>query len=255
VEGDLACGDFGRGKMADPEVIVDAALQLLGPVRPDAPAVLVTAGGTEEAIDPVRYLSNFSSGKMGVAIAEAARDAGHPVTFLHGALTTAAPLGVERIESRSTEEMLAALRKHSKSHPILVMAAAVADYRPSRPRRQKIAAGSPDQRLDLRPNPDLLASIAPTRVGKKTVGFALETEGNRKRAREKMLRKHCDLMVLNNPLRPGSEFGGDTNEVVFLYPDGREEKLPLMSKVELAREIIRRIGDLSPRPAVRRRAK
>jgi phosphopantothenoylcysteine decarboxylase/phosphopantothenate--cysteine ligase len=247
VEGDLACGEFGRGKMADPEVIVDHALRLLGPAQPDLPAVLVTAGRTEEAIDPVRFLSNHSSGRMGIAIAEAARNLGHPVTLIHGRLSVGAPLGVTRIEMPTAASMLAALRKESPRHPILIMAAAVSDYRPARVRKQKIESGADGHRLDLKPNPDLLAEIAGSRAGMITVGFALETGGSRARAREKMLRKRCDLMVMNNPQRPGSEFGSETNEVVYLYPDGRQEKRPLLPKDEVASEILQRITALRPR--------
>lgn len=247
IEGDLACGEFGRGKMAEPELIVDYALRLLGPANPDLPPVLVTAGRTEESIDPVRFVSNRSSGRMGVAIAEAARNLGHPVTLIHGHLSVPLPLGVARFEASTASEMLAGLRKHSPSHPILIMAAAVADYRASRVRAQKITSGSEELKLALKPNPDLLSEIAPTRAGKITVGFALETEGSRSRAREKMARKKCDLMVMNNPMRPGSEFGGETNEVVFLYPDGRQEKQPLLPKGEVALEIMRRVGAIRPR--------
>jgi phosphopantothenoylcysteine decarboxylase/phosphopantothenate--cysteine ligase len=152
-EGDLACGEFGRGKMAEPAVIVDAALKMLGPARPDLPRVLVTAGRTEEPIDPVRSLSNHSSGKMGVALAEAARAAGHAVTFVHGGLSVPPPLGVERIEARTAQDMLKALKRLSPEHPILIMAAAVADYRVARPQGAKIPPGRPGSRSRSRPTP------------------------------------------------------------------------------------------------------
>jgi phosphopantothenoylcysteine decarboxylase/phosphopantothenate--cysteine ligase len=246
-EGDLACGEFGRGKMAEPAAVVDAALRLLQLKSSDRPAVLVTAGRTEEEIDPVRFVSNHSSGKMGVALAEAARDAGHPVTLLHGRLDVAPPLGVETVAVRTAAEMLQACKRLSSSHPILIMAAAVADYRAEKTAPRKIEAGRAQLNLKLVPTPDLLAALAPTRVGKRTVGFALETTGGRARAREKMRRKKCDLMILNNPMRPGSAFGGDTNEVVFLYPDGREDALPVLPKIDVAREVLRRAMEIVPR--------
>jgi phosphopantothenoylcysteine decarboxylase/phosphopantothenate--cysteine ligase len=239
-EGDLACGEFGRGKMAEPARIVDEALRFMGPARPDLPRVLVTAGRTEEEVDRVRCLSNHSSGKMGVALAEAARAAGHGVTFLHGPLAVPSPLGVERVAVRTAMEMLEALKRLSPSHPVLIMAAAVGDYRIARPEPGKIASGQRGLALKLAPNPDLLSTLAPLRAGMRTVGFAVETQGDRSRAREKMLRKGCDLMVMNNPLRRGSEFGGDTNEVVLLFRDGTEEKLPLLPKEEVARRVLGR---------------
>jgi phosphopantothenoylcysteine decarboxylase/phosphopantothenate--cysteine ligase len=192
---------------------------------------------------------------MGVALAEAARAAGHPVTFLHGALAVAPPLGVERVAVGSAREMLSSLERLSASHPILIMAAAVADYRIARPERSKIPSGRRDLSLTLVPNPDLLSTIGASRAGMITVGFALETEGNRARAREKMSRKGCDMMVMNNPRKRGSEFGGDTNQVVILYADGREEELPLLPKTEVAREVMRRVMALSPRSAPAARGK
>jgi phosphopantothenoylcysteine decarboxylase / phosphopantothenate---cysteine ligase len=242
IEGDLACGEFGRGKMADPMVIVDRAIKLMGPGRPGLPPVLVTAGGTQEPLDPVRVLANRSSGKMGFAVAAEARRLGFPVTLVHGAVSAPPPLGVTRIEVSTAEEMLGVCKRLSKDHPVLVMAAAVADYRPGTVRRTKIEGGRSGMELKLTANPDLLATLAPARKGMTTVGFALETTDGRPRARAKMVRKGCDLMVLNNPLRPGSEFGSDTNEVVFLYPDGREEEFPVMEKSQIAREILYRIA-------------
>ncbi len=246
VEGDLACGEFGRGKMADPVVIVDRALQLMGPGRTDLPRVLVTAGGTQEPIDPVRVLTNRSSGRMGFAIAEEARRMGFPVTLVHGAVSVAPPLGVTRIEVATADEMLTACKRLSKDHPILVMAAAVADYRALSVQRTKIEGGKREIGLKLRANPDILATLASSRKKMRSVGFALETTEGRARARAKMVRKGCDMMVLNYPLRIGSEFGSDTSEVVFLYPDGREESFPLMTKAEVAREILRRMIPADP---------
>lgn len=237
-EGDLACGEFGKGKMAEPAIIVDAALKLLGPARADLPAVLVTAGGTQEPIDPVRILANRSSGRMGFAIADVARRLGFPVTLVHAGVTAEPPAGVERIPVGTAAEMLERLRALSPSHPILVMAAAVADYRPAEASTEKIRGGKTDWPLRLVPNPDLLEAIAPARKGLVTVGFALEPGLDRARAREKMRRKGCDLMVVNDPTRPGSAFGGETSEVVFLARDGTEETTPVLEKKAVARMLL-----------------
>lgn len=248
-EGDLACGEFGRGKMAEPRAVVDAALRMLGPGRSDLPRVLVTAGRTEEGIDPVRYLSNHSSGKMGFAIAEAARDFGYPVTLVHGAVSEPLPLGVDGVEARTALAMEKTLKRLSPSHPILIMAAAVADYRAQSQGKTKIASGKKELTLKFVPNPDILAGLAKDRRGRITVGFALETGGDLARARDKMRRKGCDLMVMNDPTRPGSAFGGDTNEVVLLHRAGKEERLPLMTKGDVAREIVLRVAGLTPAAA------
>jgi phosphopantothenoylcysteine decarboxylase/phosphopantothenate--cysteine ligase len=173
------------------------------------------------------------------------------VTLVHGRLSVAAPLGVDKVEVSSAAEMLRECKRLSAAHPILIMAAAVADYRALKVSSRKIESGRDRFSLELVPTPDLLAELAPRRAGKRTVGFALETTGSRERAREKMRRKKCDLMVMNNPMRPGSEFGGETNEVVFLYPDGREEAMPVLQKLDVAREIIRRTMEITPRPTKR----
>jgi phosphopantothenoylcysteine decarboxylase/phosphopantothenate--cysteine ligase len=142
--------------------------------------------------------------------------------------------------------MLAACKRLSARHPILIMAAAVGDYKSEKVTRSKIASGKKRLSLNLTATPDLLKTLAPLRAGMRTIGFALETTGGRARAREKMKAKKCDMIVLNNPTRKGSEFGGGTNEVVFLYPDGREEALPVLPKSDVAREIIQRALEIAP---------
>lgn len=235
--GDLACGEMGTGRMARPEEIADAALRLLAG-RARGPRILVTAGRTEEAIDPVRYISNRSSGKMGVAVAAAARDLGYQVTLLAGAVSCDLPYGVETVRAHSAEEMAAATRRLHPDHEILVMTAAVSDYRPRRVLRRKLESGQKDLSMPLAPTTDILASIRGQRDGKVTVGFALETSGDLARGHRKLAAKGCDLVAWNNPTRRGSEFGGDTNEVVLLQSDGIEARLPLMSKYEVALEIL-----------------
>lgn len=267
--GDLACGELGTGRMADPEEIVAAALRLLDGRTGPAPApeaggpdgggarrgrVLVTAGRTEEDLDPVRFLSNRSSGRMGFAVAEAARDRGWGVTLIAGPTSVPPPAGVDLVPVRSAREMAEEVRARHEAHEILVMAAAVADYRPRRAAAQKIASGSRDLRLELEPTEDILLSIRGRRPGRVTVGFALETRQELDRARRKLARKGVDFIVCNNPLRSGSEFGGETNEATLLHADGREEALPLMTKRELGGEILARAEALLGRLATARSA-
>lgn len=245
--GDLACGEVGAGRMADPLEIVGAGFRILNAQEPPGPRLLVTAGGTEEPLDPVRTLSNRSSGRMGVAIAEAGRDLGFQVTLVRGRTEVVPPAGVDVVSVGSAEEMGRAVRSLHKTHPLLVMAAAVADYRPKTAARQKIRSDRERLSLDLVQTEDILASLAGKRRGMVTVGFALETGATataRKRAREKLEAKDLDLIVLNNPLRKGAEFGSERNEVTFLDRAGVIEALPLLEKSEVARRLLIRAAGL-----------
>lgn len=256
--GDLACGEFGTGRMADPADIVGAALQVIA-AQSQRPRLLVTAGGTEEDLDPVRALTNRSSGRMGFAVAEAARNLGLPVTVVAARTSAPVPYGVDVVRVRSAKEMLDAVMELHASHPLLVMAAAVADYRPKRAANKKIRSGDGALTLELAPTVDILATVAADRIDRVTVGFALETERTdaaRLRAGEaKLARKGVDLLVLNDPTKAGSEFGGATNEVTFLYPDRAAESLERTSKDAVGLEIVRRAlslwnersRDVSPR--------
>lgn len=239
--GELACGEFGTGRMAEPAAIVGTALRHLNG-QAGLGRVLVTAGGTEEPIDPVRCVTNHSSGRMGFAIAEAARDLGYEVTLVVGRTSAPPPAGVEVVPARTALEMANAVEHLHPREDILIMAAAVADYRPRRATTQKIASGEDRLRIDLVPNPDILAGVAETRRGLVTIGFALETGGDAAdrlaRARAKLRRKACDLLVLNDPLQGGSQFGGDTSQATLLHSDGRTEALPLLTKYELGRVLL-----------------
>jgi phosphopantothenoylcysteine decarboxylase/phosphopantothenate--cysteine ligase len=250
--GELACGESGAGRMAAPEQIVDRTLRLL--LGPEAGlGVLVTAGPTEEPVDAVRFLSNRSSGKMGVALAEAACRRGHRVTLIAGPLRCPAALGVERIDVTTAAEMEQAILERESQAEILIMAAAVADYRPQKPERGKIGSGATDLTLPLTPNPDILSRVAPARQkrGAVTVGFALEVgEGGEGRARQKLEQKGLDLIVLNDPTRPEAAFGGETTQVTILGPSGQTVPLPVQAKAAAAGEILRRAEALhkgSPR--------
>lgn len=240
--GELACGETGVGRMATPEAIVDGAVRLLLE-RTEGMQVLVTAGPTEEPVDAVRVLANRSSGKMGIALAEAARDRGHRVKLIAGPLRCPPPLGVERIDVLTARDMDQAVRAAEGEAHALIMAAAVADYRPVEPEAGKIPSGAPSLTLALEPNPDILGTVGPERAqrGAITIGFALEVgEGGEARARGKLVAKGVDLIVLNDATRPDSAFGGDATQVSLLYKDGRIERLDPMSKNDAAREILAR---------------
>ena len=261
--GALACGEMGTGRMADPAEIVAFALRELG-TEGRGRRLLVTAGRTEEDLDPVRYLTNRSSGRMGFAVAEAARDRGYAVTVVAGATSVEPPLGVEVVRVRSAAEMARAVAARHAGHEILVMTAAVADYRPRHVEPRKIPGRQRRLTLDLEPTEDVLASLRGKRAGKVTIGFALETDSALEGAQRKLVTKGADCIVLNNPTRPGSEFGGETNEVTLLFAGGRTEVLPLSTKRRVAEEILRHaegilaekgIGGPTPGPAVRRGGK
>ncbi len=241
--GDLACGEMGTGRMADPDEIVAAVQNRLG-AEGRGLALLVTAGRTEEDLDPVRSVTNRSSGRMGYAVAEAARDRGYRVTLVSGVTSLSPPKGVTVVWVRSAAEMAREVQSLHADHQVLVMAAAVADYRAARPAPGKIPGRQPKLVLDLVPTEDILASLRGRRSGRVTVGFALETARELAAARRKLEAKGVDLLVLNNPTRPGSEFGGLTNEVTFLSRDGSVEALPVLPKYEVARRILERAEGL-----------
>ena len=261
--GALACGEMGTGRMADPAEIVAFALRQLG-TEGRGRRLLVTAGRTEEDLDPVRFLTNRSSGRMGFAVAEAARDRGYTVTLVVGATSLEPPLGVEVVRVRSAAEMARAVAARHAEHEILVMTAAVADYRPRHVEPRKIPGRQRRLTLDLEPTEDVLASLRGKRAGKVTIGFALETDSALEGAQRKLMTKGADCIVLNNPTRPGSEFGGETNEVTVLFAGGRTDVLPLSTKRRVAEEILRRAEEILaqkravgsvPGPAVRRGGK
>ena len=204
---------------------------------PEPLHLVVTAGPTREHIDPVRYLSNESSGRMGFAIARAAARRGHRVTLIAGPVEQRTPKGVERIDVLSARDMLAAMKEHFQEADALVMAAAVADYRPRRKLRSKWKAkeqgGSPS--IELVENPDLLRTVARRKGGRFVVAFALETEDGLRRAAAKLVAKNADLIVLNGP----SALGSDRTTVTFLDREGNQLELQDRSKDEVARALVR----------------
>jgi phosphopantothenoylcysteine decarboxylase/phosphopantothenate--cysteine ligase len=241
-EGRLASGRVGAGRVAETPEIIGALRSLLGRRHGDLVGrhIVVTAGGTQEPIDPVRYIGNRSTGKMGFAIAEAARDRGARVTLVTGPVALDTPTGVERVSITTVEELLAALWRVTADCDALVMAAAPADYRSATVASQKMKKvhGEDGLVLELVKNPDILASLD---GGGVRVGFAAETENLAQNAIEKLGRKRLDFIVANDVTREGSGFGTDTNQVTLFHADGRIEELPLMSKYAVARAILDRV--------------
>lgn len=237
--GRLACGDSGAGRMSEPESIVEAVCGLLCHRRDmEGLRVLVTAGPTVERIDPVRYLTNDSSGKMGYALAEAARDRGARVTLLSGPVHIAPPQGVETVPVISTQSLYDAMLERCGEQDIIVQAAAPADYRVERPAAQKLKkrAGEPLV-LTLVENPDIAKAVGKRkRPGQVLVGFAAETQDLLANAKGKLAGKNLDLIVANDVTAEGAGFGTDTNLVTLITREG-ETALPLMSKREVAGRI------------------
>ena len=251
--GDLACGMVGPGRLADIEAIVQVVLEQLdrrvSPPRRDlaGETLLVTAGGTREAIDPVRYLGNRSSGKMGYAVADAALSRGARVILISGITPLAPPPGVEFVQITSSEEMRSAVMSRLSEATIVIKAAAVSDYRPKTQAVQKIKRREAIQ-LDLEPTADILAEVAGMRQpGTLVVGFAAETEDHLQHGRDKLLRKGADALVLNDVGRPGVGFDSDRNAATFLTRHTAIE-LPEMSKRDLADRILDEVRALR-RPA------
>jgi phosphopantothenoylcysteine decarboxylase / phosphopantothenate---cysteine ligase len=244
--GYLACGWLGKGRLAEVPDIVEAAMAALKRRRDlEGQTVLVTAGPTVEDIDPVRFVSNRSTGKMGYRLAEAARDRGARVVLVSGPTSLPAPSGVELVAVRSTEEMARAVQKSATEASIVLMAAAVSDYRPSEVAPQKVKKGSEPLSLDLVRTKDILRSLGEAgRDGQVLVGFAAETENLRENARKKLREKHLDLIVANDVSRKDAGFASDTNVGLFLDAAGGEEELPLMGKHELAERILERVVTL-----------
>ncbi|MBF8305234.1 MAG: Phosphopantothenoylcysteine decarboxylase / Phosphopantothenate-cysteine ligase [Acidobacteria bacterium] len=243
--GYLACGMTGPGRLAAVEAIVDAALDALG-IRQDLKkeVVLVTAGPTREAIDPVRYLSNRSSGKMGYAVAEAAFRRGARTILVSGPTALRPPEGVEHLAVTSSAEMRDAVLARLPDASVVVKAAAVADYRPQKAAAQKIRSKAKEIFLALEPTEDILAEIAPRKGNRIVVGFAAETEDLRAHAQAKLESKRLDLIVANDVTLEGNGFDSDYNTVLLLSRNGLERQLPRLRKIDVANEILNEVVSL-----------
>jgi phosphopantothenoylcysteine decarboxylase/phosphopantothenate--cysteine ligase len=239
--GMLACGWEGEGKLQDPAIILEEALTVLSRKDFRGDRVLVTAGPTREELDPIRFFSNYSSGKMGYALARAARRRGAEVVLVTGPVSLAAPWGVEAVSVTSAEEMREAALKAFASATVVIKAAAVADYRPSERSSEKIKKNGSPLTVQLVRNPDILAELGRNKGEKFLVGFAAETGELGENAAKKLTEKNLDLVVANDVTCAGAGFAVDTNIVKILYRDGQVEDLPLMGKDELADAILDRI--------------
>lgn len=238
-EGYLACGWLGKGRLAEVATIVDAAMARLSPRRDLAgETVLVTAGPTVEDIDPVRFVSNRSTGTMGYRLAEAARDRGARVVLVSGPTALAPPSGVTFAGVRSAEEMRKAVAAHVADATVVVGAAAVSDYRPARRSGSKIKKSDAPVALELVRTSDILKGLGAAKGGRLLVGFAAETEDLLANARKKLETKNLDLIVANDVTAPGAGFGGGTNAVVLLRRDGTRREVPIASKREVAERIL-----------------
>lgn len=242
--GRLATGRIGAGRLAEVPVVAGALRTLLGQRLGDLRGrhVVVSAGGTQEPLDPVRYVGNRSSGKMGFAIAEAARDRGARVTLVSGPVALDTPYGITRCNAGTVAEMLAAVRAATVDSDALIMAAAPADFRPATAAGQKIKKepGEDTFHVELVKNPDILASLE---GGGVRVGFAAETRDLARNALEKLVSKRLDFIAGNDVTAAGSGFGTDTNQVTLFHAGGRVESLPLMSKYAVAHAILDRVKE------------
>ena len=242
VSGHLACGDSGAGKLEDVAVIAERACELLFAKKDmEGLRVMVTAGPSREALDPVRYISNRSSGKMGYAIAQAAQKRGAEVTLLSGPVAIEAPQGVKLVPFTTTQELLDRASELAQEQDLLIQAAAPADYRAKEVAPQKIKKqGGEPMAFTLVENPDVAATLGKAkRSGQVFVGFAAETNDVLAHARDKLARKNLDMIVANDVTRPGAGFDVDTNIVTLITKDG-QEALPMMSKAEVAQRILDR---------------
>lgn len=241
--GEQACGDIGPGRMEQPAVIAAAAASLFQSGLLAGKRVVITAGPTREALDPVRYISNHSSGKMGYALARAAAEAGASTTIISGPVSLSVPDKVRHLSVESATQMLDQSLALLKDCDIFIACAAVADYRPATMEQQKIKKGPEQVTLQLVRNPDIVAAVAESENRPFTVGFAAETNDVLSYARDKMQRKGLDMIVANDVSDPSIGFNSEHNAATVLWPDG-EQALPRASKDSIARHIIELIAQV-----------
>ncbi len=244
-EGMLACGDMGKGRLANVQSILERIVSLLSTSRDfDGVKILVTAGPTHEHIDPVRYITNPSSGKMGYALADAARERGAEVVLVSGPTSLASPNGIETVRVKSAEEMAKAVLERAKGCDVIIGAAAVSDYAPAQTSSQKVKKTKTDVNLTLKPTLDIMAELGKRKGKKILVGFSVETCDLIENSTKKLAKKNLDLIVCNDVTRPGAGFAADTNIVTVLDRKGGSRELPMMSKKETAHKILDEIKKL-----------
>ena len=235
-EGELACGSIGQGRLAEPLDLMDAVKIKLNLINDCYELrVLVTAGPTQEPLDPVRFITNRSSGKMGYAVADAARDRGAKVTLISGPTNLQVPEGVRLISCRTASEMNDQVLQIVSNYDVLIMSAAVGDFAPKQIEKEKIKKnGDNALTLKLFPTEDVLKNIKARKTRQFIVGFAAESENLIQSALDKLLTKNLDLIVANDISSPGIGFQSDSNQVTFINKDGDIKKLPLLLKTEIA---------------------
>ena len=244
--GMLACGDEGSGRMSEPETIVEEIGRILAKKTDfSGKKILITAGATRERIDPVRFITNDSSGKMGFAIAEAARDRGAEVTVIRGSVTADIPAGIRVLPIESARDLYEAMMQEIADKDIIIQAAAVCDYRPAEQKTRKIKKESgSDLTLVLSENPDIAKAIGQMKKpGQTLVGFAAETDNVHENARSKLTKKNLDMIVANDVTKPGAGFNVDTN-IATLITDGGTEEQPLQTKRQLAEKILDKVLEI-----------
>lgn len=242
--GELACGYEGKGRMAEPGDIMEEIETILSPKDLKGERIVVTAGPTYEAIDPVRFIGNRSSGKMGYALARMALRRGAEVTLISGPSSLLPPRGIRYISVESAEEMRKAVTANLKDATIVIMAAAVADYRPNKAVSEKMKKGAGSISLDLEKTEDIISEIGRKKGKRLIIGFAAETDNLWANAKKKLKEKNLDLIIANNVKEPGAGFGVDTNIVTIIDKNGVVEALPKMSKDEVAWKVLDRVASL-----------
>ena len=242
--GPLACGTTGQGRLADPQRIVQEVSSMLASQDFTGVTILVTAGPTREPIDTVRFISNPSSGRMGYAIAAAARDRGAQVVLISGPSDLPSPYGVKTVQVLSADDMYRAVMEHIGGTQIVIMAAAVSDFKPATFTDRKIKKQEAPTILQLEPTRDILLDLGKAASKRFLVGFAAETDNIRQNALKKLQEKNLDMIVANDLMKAGAGFGSETNSVTIIDRDGTETELPVMPKSEIAAHILDKILEL-----------
>ena len=244
-EGELACHWYGKGRLADLNEVMEQIEDLLSPKDLKGKKILITGGPTQEPIDPIRFLTNHSSGKMGLALARVARKRGAEVIFIMGPTSLSIPRrDIKVISVRTSEEMREAVLAHLEGCSVVIKAAAVSDYRPKKVSPQKLKKAESYSSIELERTRDILEEIGRKKGNRILVGFAAETENLTTNARQKLAEKNLDLIVANDVTKSGAGFGFDTNQVKLLYPSGEIKDLPLMSKDEVSTFVLDEIVSL-----------
>lgn len=241
-EGYLACGYVGKGRLEEPEIIVEHVKTFFVQNKQQflrGKTVLISAGPTREKIDPVRYLSNYSSGKMGYAIAEVAQHLGANVILISGPVSMKPPVGVQIIRVESAEEMYEAVLQYFDEADIVIKSAAVSDYRPKKILQQKMKKQSQELVIELERTVDILAELGKRKKAQFLIGFAAETNHVEEYAKQKLLSKNADMIVANNVMQEGAGFGTDTNIVTFYKANNEKKQFPKLTKHEVAYEILK----------------